>query len=82
MYILLLCLNFYSNLEFRLWQNVVRVCRRHFIQTLEKDINSGIRGVYIYIQNVHGKKGRFRSFKFGALPTLYFRLICVATPSG
>lgn len=24
----------------------------------------------IYIQNVQGKKGRFRSFKFGALPTL------------
>jgi len=71
MYILLLilCLNFYSNLEFRLCQNVVRVCRRHFIQALEKDINSGIRGC-IYIQSVRGKKGRFRSFKFGALPTL------------
>jgi len=67
--LLLLCLNFYSNLEFSLCQNVVRVCRRHFIQALEKDINSGIRGVYTY--KAYGEKRVvFGVFKFGALPTL------------
>lgn len=60
---------FYSNLEFGLYQNV-RVCRRHVIQAVEKDINSGIRGVYIHTKRILGKKGSFRSFKFGALPTL------------
>lgn len=57
---------FYSNLEFGLYQNV-RVCRRHVIQAVEKDINSGIRGVYIHTKRILGKKRVVSEFQIWRL---------------
>jgi hypothetical protein len=64
--LLLLYFTFYSNLEFCLYHNV-RVCRRHVIRVIEKDINSGIRGVYIHTKRTRGKKGSFSEFQIWRL---------------